>query len=376
MFEVIGDPVLVERVRAAVATVLPPAVCEAIDRENRYPALELRALAREGFATLSLPAHFGGAARPLADTVAVFEEVSYASGAAGASLITSFLAQTSIRFYGTATAQQRYLRRFGDGLAASFAMTEASHGSDVRHLDTKARLISGAGGDRWVIDGAKAYVTSASAADLFVILAETAEGVSSFIVPRDAPGVELEASTGAATFGLRNGPHVTVRLISATIPKDHLLGVEGKGIKQAAICLDHSRVLAAAISLGIARAAIAGALAFARSRKAFDKHVIELQGIQWYFADLVTEIEAARHLMYAAARAVDRGRDLARLPAQAKLLGSRVAVEAASRAIQICGAQGMLETMPFGRYLRDAKAYEIAGGSSEILKNTIAEHLD
>ena len=167
-----------------------------------------------------------------------------------------------------------------------------------------------------------------------------------------------------------------MRLIAATVPKDHLLGIDGRGIKQSAICLDHSRVLAGAISIGIARAAVEGALQFARTRKAFDKHVIDFQGIQWYFADLVTEIEAARHLVYAAARAVDTGRDLARLPAQAKLLASRVAVTAASQAIQICGAQGMLESLPFGRYLRDAKAYEIAGGSSEILKNTIALHLD
>ncbi|MFT3692904.1 MAG: acyl-CoA dehydrogenase family protein [Kofleriaceae bacterium] len=372
MFEPLGDPVLVERVREVVAKTLPAAACDAIDRENRYPVDELRDLAREGFATLYLPAHYGGAARPLADTVAVLEEVSRASGAAGASLITSFLAQTSIALYGTAAAKQAYLRQFGDGLAASFAMTEAAHGSDVRHLDTHARLL----GDQWVIDGAKAYVTSASAAELFVILAETPVGVSSFIVPRDAPGAEVELSSAATTFGLRNGPHLTLRLTSATIPKDHLLGIEGKGIKQAAICLDHSRVLAAAISLGIARAAIEGALAFARARKVGDQHVSDLQGIQWYFADLVTETEAARHLTYAAARAVDRGEDLARLPAQAKLLASRVAVDAASKAIQICGAQGMLESMPFGRYLRDAKAYEIAGGSSEILKNTIAEHLD
>jgi alkylation response protein AidB-like acyl-CoA dehydrogenase len=371
VFEPIADPLLVERIRACVTTYVEPTAA-AIDRDNRYPRDEVRAIARGGFATLSLPAQYGGEGRPLGDTVAVFEEVSRASGAAGASLITSFLAQTTIVLYGTPTVKQRYLPRFGEGLVASFAMTEAAHGSDVRHLDTKARL----DGDRWIIDGAKAFVTSASAAGMFVILAETADGVSSFVVPRDAPGVEVEVGQGAATFGLRNGPHVTVRLIAAMIPKDHLLGSEGKGIKQSAICLDHSRVLAGAICIGIARAAVEGALQFARTRKAFDKHVIDFQGIQWYFADLVTEIEAARQLVYAAARAVDAGRDLARLPAQAKLLASRVAVNAASQAIQICGAQGMLESLPFGRYLRDAKAYEIAGGSSEILKNTIAEHLD
>ena len=129
-------------------------------------------------------------------------------------------------------------------------MTEAAHGSDVRHLDTKARL----DGERWIIDGAKAFVTSAAAAGMFVILAETDDGVSSFVVPRDAPGVEIEVGKGASTFGLRNGPHVTVRLIAAMIPKDHLLGIEGKGIKQSAICLDHSSRRSPAQSASVSRA--------------------------------------------------------------------------------------------------------------------------
>lgn len=371
LFEPLADPELVTSLRAFVAEHVAPTAA-AVDRDDRFPIDEVRALARAGFMSTHVPREYGGSDRPFVDTVAVFEEVSVASAAVGASLITTFLAQTSLRLSGSESVKQRYLPKFCDGLVASFAMTEAAHGSDVRHLDTKAKRSDGG----WILDGAKAYVTSSSAADLFVILAESEGGITSFVVPRDAPGVSVEPAThDVHAFGLRNGPHCTVRLTSARIPSDHLLGEEGNGIRHAATSLDHSRTLAAAISLGVARAAVTGALEWAKQRKAGGKYIIELQGIQWYFAELVTEIDAARLLTYAAARAVEQERDIERLPAQAKLMASRVAVHAATQAIQICGAQGMLETAPFGRYLRDAKAYEIAGGSSEILKNTIAKHL-
>lgn len=370
MFGPLGDPDLVARARSVVAEHVEPTAAD-IDREDRFPLAEMQALGRAGLLSTHVPRAYGGADRPFVDTVAVFEEVAGASAAVAASMITTFLAQQSLILSGSERAKERFLPRFGDGLVASFAMTEAAHGSNVRKLDTKARR----DGDSWILDGAKAYVTSSSAADLFVILAESASGITSFVVPRDAPGVSVEPGADTHAFGLRNGPHLTVRLTGARIPSDHMLGEEGNGIRHAATSLDFSRTLAAAISLGIARAAVTRAYAWASERRIGDKHVIDMQGIQWYFADLVTEIDAARLLTYAAARAVEQERDIERLPAEAKLLASRVAVQAATQAIQICGAQGMLDSQPFGRYLRDAKAYEIAGGSSEILKNTIAKHL-
>jgi alkylation response protein AidB-like acyl-CoA dehydrogenase len=139
--------------------------------------------------------------------------------------------------------------------------------------------------------------------------------------------------------------------------------------------LDYSRTLAAAISAGIARAAFEAALAFARERTAFDQKVLDFQGIQWYFADMLTEIDAARLLIYRAAEALDAHEDIARYSSEAKLKASAVATEVAARAVQICGAYGTMIGAPFGRFLRDAKTYEIGGGSSEILKNTIGRYL-
>ena len=218
------------------------------------------------------------------------------------------------------------------------------------------------------------FITSGSAAEFFVILAETQTGVSVFAVPRDVANLTIYEGRNSATFGLRNGPHMNLRLDGARLPLDHLIGQEGKGVRQAVTTLDYSRTLAAAISVGIARAAFEGALAFARDRAAFDQKVLDFQGIQWYFAEMLTEIDAARLLTYRA-RKRQAHEDIARYSSEAKLKASAVATDVAARAVQICGAYGTMINAPFGRYLRDAKTYEIGGGSSEILKNTIGRYL-
>jgi alkylation response protein AidB-like acyl-CoA dehydrogenase len=358
------------QLRDAVQTHVTPCA-DQIDRDDVYPTDAIKALARQGYTSLTLPVQFGGGGMNFAHCAAVFEEASYASAAVGISLITILQAQIIVNLFGTDSLRERVLPEFRQGLITSYALTEANHGSDIRTLDTKAALK----GDRWVLNGRKSFITSGSAAEAYIILAETETGVSTFLVRRDMPGVSTEKGPNAATFGLRNGPHVDLVLNDVSLPRDHLLGIEGKGVRQAVTTLDFSRTVAAAISIGIARAAFDGALAFARRRVAFDQTVFSFQGIQWYFADMLTEIDAARLLTYEAARALDDHRDIARFSSEAKLLASRVATETAAKAVQICGAQGVMESAPFGRYLRDAKAYEIAGGSSEILKNTIAKHL-
>jgi alkylation response protein AidB-like acyl-CoA dehydrogenase len=356
--------------REAVARHVAPQA-DHIDHEDVYPRQAIKALARLGYASLTLPSIYGGEDASFARCAAVFEEASYASAAVGISLITILQAQTILCMFGSESLKAVVLPEFRQGLITSYALTEANHGSDIRSLDTKATLR----GDRWVLNGRKSFITSGSAAEAYVILAETEQGVSTFFVRREFPGVSTFKGPNASTFGLRNGPHVDLVLEDVAVPFDHMIGTEGKGVRQAVTTLDFSRTMAAAISLGIARAAFDGALRFAKNRVVFDQPVLGLQGIQWYFAEMLTEIDAARLLTYEAARALDRHDQIARFSSEAKLMASRVATETASRAVQICGAYGVMESAPFGRYLRDAKAYEIAGGSSEILKNTIAKRL-
>lgn len=364
------DEAYVREVRAYVSRVIAPEA-DQIDRDDVYPVAIMKDLAKQGYSAVALDAALGGRGLTYRHAVAVCEEVAVASAAVGVSLITIFQAQTMIRLFGAESLKQRYLPAIAGGLLCSYALTEANHGSDIRTLDTKARLEDG----QWVVKGEKHFITSGSAAEFFIILAETEKGVSVFAVPRNAKGVSTYEGTNSATFGLRNGPHMNVVFDNVRLPADHLIGEEGKGVRQAVVVLNHSRTLAGAISLGIARAAFEGALSFARDRVAFDKRVLEFQGIQWYFAEMLTDIDAARLLIYRAAEALDNQEQMARWGSEAKLKAGTVATAVAAQAAQICGAYGIMENAPFGRYLRDAKAYEVAGGSNEILKNTIVKFL-
>ena len=339
-------------------------------RATSIPSTRFARLAKAGYNHIFLPPELGGRGS-YRYALCVFEEASYASAAVGISLITILQAQTILHRFGSPSLQATYLPQFANGLIASYALTEANHGSDIRSLDTKAILT----GEHWLIHGEKSFITSGSAAEFFIILAETDKGVSAFALPRDTAGVSTYVGNNSATFGLRNGPHVNLVLDQVKLPLDHLIGIEGKGIRAAVTTLDYSRTMAAGISLGIARAAFDQALKHARGRKVFDTTVFDKQGIQWYFADMLARIDAVRLITYRAADALDQGGAIDRLSSEAKLLAGALATDVASTAIQICGAYGVMENSPYGRYLRDAKAYEIAGGSSEILKNTIAKAL-
>lgn len=363
-------PQFVAELRAFARSEIAPAADE-IDRADTYPRAIIKRMAERGYNTISLDPAYGGGGRPYGYAAAVFEEVSYASAAVGISLITIFQAQSILKLFGNDYLKSTYLPQFSKGLLSSYALTEANHGSDIRKLDTKAAI----DGDGWVITGEKSFITSGSAAEFFIILAETPAGVSAFAVPGDAPGLSSYVGRNSATFGLRNGPHVNLVLDQVRLPREALIGQDGKGVRQAVGTLNYSRTLAGAISIGIARAAFDAALAFVGERTAFDQKVIEFQGVQWYFADMLAEIDAARLLVYRAAEALDAGAEQDRYASAAKLKAAAVATQVASLAVQVCGAYGTMENAPFGRFLRDAKAYEIAGGSAEILKNTIGKYL-
>lgn len=365
-----ADAELVRDVRQFVERRVAPAAHD-IDARDIYPTQIVRELAALGLNTICLPPQYGGRGAPYSSAVAVCEEVGYGSAAVAISLITIFQAQTIIRLFGSESLKTRYLPRFAEGLIASYALTEASHGSDIRQLDTRARQEGG----MWVLDGEKSFITSGSEAEFFVILAQTEAGVSAFAVPRDSAGLSAYVGTNSATMGLRNGPHVNIRLEGVRLPLDHLIGQDGKGVRQAVTALDYSRTLAAGISVGIARAAYDAAVAYTANRVAFDQKVIQFQGIQWYFADALARIDAARLLAYRAAEALDSHEDVMRYASGAKLIASEVATEVASKAIQVCGAYGTMVNAPFSRFFRDAKTYEIGGGSSEVLKNTLAKFL-
>lgn len=364
------DAAFVVKLRDIVKRDIAPAADD-IDEKDYYPAEIIRSLAREGYNAMTLPVEYGGRGMSYAMAVALCEEIAASSAATAASIITIFQAQTMLNLFGEESLKRQYLPAFAEGLISAYALTEENHGSDIRRLDTKAKLT----GDRWILNGEKHFISAATEADFAIVLAETDRGVSAFAVPLTQDGVEIYEGRNSETFGLRNGPHMNVRFKDVVLPENHLVGEEGRGVRQAVTVLDHSRTLAAAISIGIARSAFDGALRFASGRKVFDRRVLEFQGIQWYFADMLAEIDSARLLVYRTAEALQKHDNIALWGSAAKLKASSVATNVAVRAAQICGAYGIMKHAPFGRYMRDAKAYEIGGGSSEVLKNTIAKHL-
>lgn len=367
-WEPMANATLVQELRQFVKDRVIP-VADELDEKDLYATDLVRQISDWGWTATTLPKEFGGSDQSYVSALAVCEEIGYGSAGVAISLITIFQAQTMLKIFGSDKVKAEFLPRFAEGMVTSYALTEASHGSDIRSLDTKAV----SSGDDWVITGEKSFITSGSAAELFIILAETEAGVSVFAVPRDAEGVSSYVGENSETFGLRNGPHVNIVLDNVRLPGHYLIGIEGKGVRQAVTVLDYSRTLAAGISVGIARAAFDGAASYALRRKAFDRHILQFQGIQWYFADMVTEIDAARLLSYRAAEALDDHRDVMRYGSEAKLFASTVATRVASQAVQVGGAHGTRVNVPFGRYFRDAKTYEIGGGSSEILKNTLGK---
>lgn len=365
----LADPAFVDSVRAHSTEHIAPHA-DRIDHDDEYPLEIVREFAKAGFTRTFLPVEYGGRG-DFRLTAALFEEAAYASCAAAISIVTIFQAMTMMRLFAAKSLKDRYMPQIADGLACSYSLTEANHGSDIRSLDTKAVR----DGDEWVLNGEKSFITSGDKAEFFVMLAETPVGVSVFAVPYPLPGLEKYIGEHSSTFGMRNGPHVNMRLKDVRIPADHLIGTEGKGVRQAVTTLDYSRNCAAAVSIGIARAAFDGALERARGRVAFDNTIMSFQGIQWYFADMLADIDGARLLVYRAADALNNHEDIDRYSSVAKLKAGRVATETCLTAMQICGAWGTSDNTPFGRYLRDAKTYEIGGGSSEILKNTIGKYL-
>jgi alkylation response protein AidB-like acyl-CoA dehydrogenase len=363
------DESFVERLHAFALEHVAPVAAQ-LDRDDVYPIEIIRALAKAGFTRSVLDPEYGGSG-DFRTTVAVFEGLGYYSVSAAVSLISVFQAQTMLRLFGSKELNDLYIPQLAEGMAASYSLTEERHGSDIRKLDTKA--VRDAGGD-WILNGEKSFITSGGGAEFFVLLAETEAGVSAFAVPYGL-GCEKYIGTHSATMGLRNGPHVNMRLIDLRLPASHLIGTEGKGVRQAAMTLSYSRTCTAGMMTGVARAAFDGALHRAHGRSAFDQRIIDFQGIQWYFAEMFCDIEASRMLTYRSADALNEGDDVDRYSSVAKLRACRTATEVALQAMQICGAYGTSDNTPFARYLRDAKTYEIGAGSAEIMKNTIAKYI-
>jgi alkylation response protein AidB-like acyl-CoA dehydrogenase len=338
------------------------------DREHRFPRELYDRLAELGLMGVCVPEDLGGAGADFVSYVLVLEELSRADAGVGVTVAVHTSAATlPIVTHGTPEQRERHVPPLarGEHLGA-FALTEAESGSDAASLRTRAEPA----GDGWRITGRKQWATNARHAGTFILFARTEAGISCFIVDRASDG--LEVTKEEEKLGLNSSSTADVVLDGVQVDRDRLLGEEGKGFSIAMQTLDGGRIGIAAQALGIAQAAYDAARAYALERRQFGKRIADFQAIQWKLADMATEIEAARLLVYRAAWLREQGQPHTEAGAMAKLFASSVARRQTAEAIQVLGGYGYTKEFPVERYYRDAKITEIYEGTSEIQRLVIA----
>jgi alkylation response protein AidB-like acyl-CoA dehydrogenase len=364
-----------EAARRIAAERLAP-LAERLDRgEGREEHLSnLKLLAENGFMALNVRSEYGGTeAGSVAFALAV-EEIGYACAATGVATSVTNMVGEVIQAVGSDEQKRQYLPRLADGTypAGAFCLTESGAGSDPAGMTTRARR----DGNGWVIEGQKLYISSAEFAGLFVVWAVTdpqaakGKGISVFLVEREAPGLVI--GEAEKKMGQAGSPTNLVTFDGCRVPANALMGRDNDGFRVAVGELAGGRIGVAALSLGIARAAMDAAKGYVRERKQFDQPIADFQGIQWMIADREVDLEAARLLILQAAHLKDRRMPFSKHASMAKLFASEAAHRATDTAIQLHGGAGYIKDFPVERYARDARITRIYEGTSEIQRLIIA----
>ncbi|MGZ6269005.1 MAG: acyl-CoA dehydrogenase family protein [Candidatus Limnocylindrales bacterium] len=351
------------------------------ERERRFPVEIVRRMGELGWLGIPIPEDEGGAGLDtLAYAIAV-EEIGRVWGSLG--LIVA--AHTSLgcgplHLAGSPEQQQRYLVPMASGhVIGAYGLTEPGAGSDSGGTRTTGRLEDGPDGGSWVIDGGKRFITNAGAAGTYIVTARTgtrddgSPEISAFIVPADTPGFSVGRLE--EKLGLHASATGELHFDGCRIPAANLLGERGSGFKTFLVILDGGRISIGALALGLAQAALDAAIPYVRERQQFGRAIGTFEGVAFLIADMATEIEAARALVYRAAWLKDQGRDYSLAAAQAKLFASEVSSRATNAAIQVHGGYGYVTEYKVERFLRDAKLTEIGEGTSQIQRLVIARRI-
>jgi len=348
-----------------------------IDETDEVPWDLIDRMADLGLMGMPIPEEYGGAGLDYHSYAAALEEISRGSGGLGTIVAAHIsLASNMIYEYGDEAQKDEYLGPLATGEeVGAFALSEPVAGSDVPAMETTAEQ----NGDAYVINGGKLWISNGSVAETVVLFAKTdpesgGRGISSFIVqPEVDEGFVVEGTEHK--LGDKGCPTAELRFDDMRVPAERRLGEEGAGLRQALETLNGGRITIAARGVGIAQAALDAALEYAQEREQFGGPIADFQAIQHKLADMDTKTNAARLLMHRAADRKLRGESFVKEAAQAKLYASEVSREVANEGIQIHGGYGYVKDFPVERFYRDAKLNEIYEGTSEILRNTIADQL-
>jgi len=352
-------------------------LAQEINENEQIPPHLLKKMAPLGLLGMSVPETYSGAELDAISSAIAIEEIAWGDGGTALTIEAhNELGCAAVVYFGSEDQKKAYLppAATGEGNLSSLALTEPQAGSDLRGIQTSAKK----DGDDWVLQGSKAWITNAGAADFIVTLAKTdpdqgTRGMSMFIVPTDVKGLTIappEKKMGAG------GTHShEVRYENVRLPQESLLGKEGEGLQQTLHVLDGGRISVGALSVGIAQAALEEALAYAQERESFGKPLKDHQAIQWLVADAATEIHAARLMVYYAAWLKDQGKPFTKAGAAAKLYATEMAERAAYSAIQIHGSYGYSREYPVEAMYKAARLMTIGEGTSEIQRLVIARRV-
>jgi len=349
-------------------------VAAELDRDHRFPYEIVRGLAELGLMGVPVPEEYGGAgADALAYALTIEELARIDSSVAITVAAHTSLGTMPILLFGSEEQKRRWLPDLASGRRlAAFGLTEAEAGSDAGATRTTAEERDGG----FVVNGAKMFITNAGT-DITACVTITArtgpDEVSNLIVPNGTPGYEI--SPPLAKMGWRASDTRELSFRDCALPAGSLLGERGQGFRQFLEILDGGRISVAAMGLGLAQGAYEQALAYARERRQFGRPISSFQAIQFKLADMATEIEAARGLVYRAAWLKDQGRPYAHEAAMAKLYTGELSRRVANEALQIHGGYGFMDETPISRFYRDQKILEIGEGTNEIQRLVIARHL-
>ncbi|NIR48057.1 acyl-CoA dehydrogenase [candidate division KSB1 bacterium] len=347
-----------------------------IDETGEFPMQNIKKMAELGLLGIPFPEEYGGSDMDTVSLALALEEVAKACGSTCLTIAAHIsLCATPIYLFGTEAQKRKYLPALAKGeVLGSFCLTEPGSGSDAGAAKTTAVLE----GDHYILNGSKMYVTNGGVAETFVVFAKTSpdkgvNGISAFIVERGTDGFAI--GNKEDKLGVRASDTRAISIENCKVPKENLLGKENEGFKHALVTLDGGRIGIGAMAVGLAQGAMEKAGAYAKEREAFGKTISDFQAIRWMLADMATEIEAARHLVFHAARLRDHDKPYAKEAAMAKLFASEMAMRATKNAIQIFGGYGFCKDYPVERYWRDAKLTVIGEGTSEIQRVVISREV-
>jgi alkylation response protein AidB-like acyl-CoA dehydrogenase len=353
------------------------------DEEERFPHEIVPALGEMGLLGMQIPEAYGGAGMKFHDYVIALEEVARADASVGLTMASHNSLCTGHIYLAANDAQkQKYLPRLASGKAlGAWGLTEPGSGSDAGAARTRAvrkGTATGATGDRWVINGTKTFITQGSVGEIFVILASTspdkkAKGLTAFIIERGTPG--FRTGKKIEKMGLHASDTTELVLEEVEVGDEQRLGEIDHGFFDTLRILDKGRIGIGAWSIGIGRAAFEAARRYAKERVQFDKPIAEFQAIAHMLADMATELDAARLLVWRAAWMQDQGRRTTAESSIAKYYAARATMRACNAAVQIHGGYGYTREFDVERYLRDAKLAEIGEGTNEVQKMVIAREL-